>query len=92
MNLQEQTTVCGFAQGETVTECLEVWANVPDMELKPYGECAQCASLPFKIVVIQGGTGQKRGVLVCGRHFVEVCKACHLRNNCKLVHPARMLH
>ena len=54
------------------------------MRIQAYDNCGQCSEVPYRVVVIESDNGRRRGVALCGRHFVKACKECHGKTGCPL--------
>jgi hypothetical protein len=62
--------------GESMRGCTNPWIGELHMPVKAYDHCGQCRDVPYRVVVIESKQDKRRGVALCGRHFVEACKQC----------------
>lgn len=60
-------------RGEVFSE----WARpsaVPELKVETFTVCVKCESEPFRVMVIETATGDRRGIRVCGDHFEEATR------------------
>jgi hypothetical protein len=77
--------------GERILGCTNPWTDELRLRLQGYDHCGQCAEIPYRAVVIDSTRGgQRRGVALCGRHFVEACKECSQISECSLPGSKRL--
>jgi hypothetical protein len=70
--------------GESIRGCANPWIGELHIPLQGSDHCGQCSDVPYRVLVIESEHGKPRGVALCGRHFVEVCKQCSDRIPCLL--------
>ena len=75
--------------GESMRECANPWAGELQMRIQAYDHCGQCSDVPYRVVVIEPENGKRRGVALCGRHFVKACKECQDKTGCLLARDER---
>src|ERR1700736_3140387 len=67
-------------RGESMWGCANPWIDELHIRVQAYDHCGQCSEVPYRVVVIGSERSERRGVALCGRHFLEACKECHDKN------------
>jgi hypothetical protein len=76
--------------GEIIRECANPWTEDFEFSLKGYDHCGQCSEVPYRVLVLESKDGKRRGVALCGRHFLDACKECSEKTPCRLAEKERI--
>ena len=78
------------SRGENIRACVNPWTGELHIPLQAYDDCGQCGDVPYRVLVVDTENGKRRGVALCGRHFVEACKECFGKTSCALSENERL--
>ncbi len=61
-----------LAPGARIIRCIDPWLEArPEVDIVPLPGCEQCSDVPYRLLLIQADNAADRGLLLCGRHFLQ---------------------